>query len=625
MLNAITCPQNIKGMTIPQLESLAQQIRSRLLDVVSDTGGHLASNLGAVELTLALHYVYDFPEDKLIWDVGHQAYVHKMLTGRNDRFNTIRCEAGLSGFPKICESPYDCFGTGHASTSISAGVGFALARDAKREHHEVLAVIGDGAMTGGMAYEALNHAGHLNLNMKVILNDNEMSIDSNIGGLANSLATFRSDPNYRRAKKDLESLIKAIPALGPKMSDVAERMTDSVKSALMPGGFLEAFGFKYFGPVDGHDLEALIRVFQNAKSIRQPLLIHTLTIKGKGYRPAEERPGKFHGASPFVIATGENKKASSGLTYTDAFAQILTRLARDDDRIVGITAAMGSGTGIAAFGTHFPDRVYDVGIAEEHATTMAASMALAGMRPVLALYSTFLQRGVDQVIHDIALQEAPVILAVDRAGLVGEDGPTHHGVFDLTYLSMIPNMTVMAPKDEAELAHMFYSALAYGSPVAIRYPRGQGPGTPLPDDFTLIPKGQGEVLREGQDLVLVAIGAMVAPALEAADLLAQKGISAGVVNARFAKPLDANLLRDQATKTKALVTLEENVLSGGFGQGVMAFLNDQAIDLPILTLGLPDTFVEHGKTPSLKAKLALDPQGIAASILTWKEGQDLGF
>lgn len=625
MLDHISCPQDIKGMSLPQLEALAGQIRRRLLEVVSETGGHLASNLGAVELTLALHYVYDFPTDKLIWDVGHQAYVHKILTGRNDRFDTIRCQAGLAGFPKTCESPYDCFGTGHASTSISAGVGFALARDVKRQTHEVLSVIGDGALTGGMAYEALNHAGHLRLNMKVILNDNDMSIDPNIGGLANSLAKFRSDPTYRRAKKDLESFVKAIPALGPRMSDVAERMTDSFKSFLMPGGFLEAFGFKYYGPVDGHDLEALIRVFQNAKTIRQPLLIHTITKKGKGYQPAEERPGKFHGASPFVIATGESKKAASAPTYTDAFAKTLIRLGAEDDRIVGITAAMASGTGLHEFADHFPSRVYDVGIAEEHATTMAAALALDGMKPVLCLYSTFLQRAVDQVIHDIALQQAPVVIAIDRAGLVGEDGPTHHGVFDYTYMAMVPGMVVMAPKDETELAHMLHSAFTYDCPVALRYPRGQGPGGNRPDTLERIPKGKGEVLRQGDDIALVAIGSMVAPAMDAAERLEKEGIAARVVNARFVKPLDEDLLREVGDQVQAIVTLEENVLSGGFGQRVLSFYESRGDHPPVLTIGLPDAFVDHGKTADLKADLGLDGPGIARQVLAWKEARNLGL
>lgn len=623
MLAGITCPQDIKGMTIPQLERLAAQIRRRLLEVVSETGGHLASNLGAVELTLALNYVFDFPTDNLIWDVGHQAYVHKILTGRNDRFDSIRCQGGLSGFPKACESPYDCFGTGHASTSISAGVGFALARDAQKQKHEVIAVIGDGALTGGMAYEGMNHAGHLGLNMKIILNDNERSIDSNVGGFAENLTKFRSDPTYRRAKKDLDAMVKAIPALGPKMSELAERLTESVKTVLVPGDSFESFGLKYYGPVDGHDLEALIHVLRNAKAIKQPLLVHVMTTKGKGYAPAEERPGAFHGTGPFVIDSGESKKAASGPSYTDVFAKTLIRLAAADHRIVGITAAMGSGTGLQEFGEHYPKRVFDVGIAEEHAATMAASMAMGGLRPVLALYSTFLQRSIDQVIHDIALQDAPVVLAVDRAGLVGEDGPTHHGVFDLSYLSMIPNMIVMAPKDEVELAHMLYSAFRYEKPVAVRYPRGRGPGGNWPDTHKFIPAGKGEVLREGEDLVLTAIGSMVAPALEAAERLEEEGLSVGVVNARFAKPLDDELLKDLAERYPTMITLEENVLSGGFGQRVRSFLQEEGYALRIHSLGLPDEFVEHGKSEDLKAKLGLDVDGIVREVLSYKEAGKL--
>lgn len=617
MLHAINSSADLKRLSIPQLTLLAEDIRERLISVVSTTGGHLASNLGAVELTLALHYVYGFPNDKIIWDVGHQAYTHKLLTGRNEAFGDLRCTDGLSGFPKRCESPYDCFGTGHASTSISAAVGFALSRDLKKERHHVLAVIGDGAMTGGMAFEALNHAGHLGLNMKVILNDNDMSIDRNVGGLSDYLTMLRSDPNYNRAKSDVGSLINSIPAVGGKMATMADRMKDSFKYMLVPGEFFEELGFKFYGPVNGHDIEALIHVFKNAKSIRKPLIIHCMTTKGKGYTPAEIRPDKFHGTGAFHVHTGEVKAEKKAPTYTDVFAETLIDLAKKDDRIVGITAAMGSGTGIATFGKTFPNRVFDVGIAEEHATTMASAMALNGLKPVLALYSTFLQRGFDQLIHDAALQEAPLVVAVDRAGLVGEDGPTHHGVFDLSYLRMIPNVTVMAPKDEREFQHMLYSAFRYDRTVAVRYPRGGGSGAALGTTYEWIPPGTAESLRDGGDVALIAIGAMVEPALSAADHLAEQGIKAAVVNARFVKPLDTALLKTVIDHAACVVTLEENALMGGFGSAVLEWMQEAGVCKPVLRIGLPDNFVEQGNVSDLKERLGLDPANLAKRINQW--------
>ncbi|MDO4281700.1 MAG: 1-deoxy-D-xylulose-5-phosphate synthase [Peptococcaceae bacterium] len=607
--------QDIKKMSIGQLRSLADEIRSRLIQVTSNTGGHLAPNLGVVEITLALHYVYDFPNDKLVWDVGHQAYVHKLLTGRNADFDTLRQWHGVSGFPKRSESEYDDFGAGHASTSISAAVGFAAARDLLKEREDVIAVIGDGALTGGMAFEAMNVATHLGTKMTVILNDNEMSIDPNVGGMSQYLTRLRTDPGYNRMKEDLEVLLKRIPNIGSKMAEIADRLKDSVKYMLVKGSFFEELGFRYYGPVNGHDIEELIHVFENSKQFDCPVLIHCLTEKGHGYGPAVKHPDKFHGVGPFDIQTGALKKTSTQPSYTKVFSDALVELAKKDERIVGVTAAMGSGTGMSAFGKAYPARMFDVGIAEEHATTMASAMALSGLRPVVAIYSTFLQRAYDQLIHDCALQQAPVVFALDRAGLVGADGPTHHGVFDLSYLRSIPGMTVMAPKDEPELENMLYSALKYERLTAIRYPRGTGPNHPLNEEYTLLPYGKAEVLREGGDGTIFSIGAMVVPALEVAEKLAAQGTSLGVVNARFVKPLDTETLFACAKQTGCVITMEENTLVGGFGSAVLEALNDAALSCKVLRIGIPDAFVEHGDTNILKDEIGLSVEKMTARIL----------
>lgn len=607
--------QDIKNMSIEQLRSLADEIRQRLIEVTAKNGGHLAPNLGIVEITLALHYVYDFPKDKLVWDVGHQAYVHKILTGRNDRFDTLRQWQGISGFPKRCESVYDDFGVGHASTSISAAVGFAASRDLMHEKNDVIAVIGDGAMTGGMAFEAMNYASHLQTKMTVVLNDNEMSIDPNIGGMSQYLTRLRTDPGYNRMKDDMELLLKRIPSIGPKMAELADRVKDSVKYMLVSGSFFEELGFRYYGPVNGHDIEELIRVFENSKQFHAPVLIHCLTEKGKGYLPAINNPGKFHGVGAFNIETGEVLDKSSQPTYTKVFAKTLVDLAQTDDRLVGVTAAMASGTGMSEFAKAFPDRMFDVGIAEEHATTMASAMALSGLKPIVAIYSSFMQRGYDQLIHDCALQKAPVIFALDRAGLVGADGPTHHGVFDLSYLRTIPGMTVMAPKDEPELQNMLYSAVVYDCLSAIRYPRGRGPGHDLVNEYTLLPYGKAETICEGSDVTLIAIGSMVAPAIQTAEILAAKGLSVGIINARFVKPLDKACVINAAKSSNCIVTMEENVLMGGFGSAVLEALNDENIACPVVRIGIPDEFVEHGDTNILKDKIGLVPEKMAARIL----------
>lgn len=607
--------QDIKNMSMDQLRSLADEIRQRLIEVTAKNGGHLAPNLGIVEITLALHYVYDFPEDKLVWDVGHQAYVHKILTGRNDKFDTLRQWRGISGFPKRSESVYDDFGVGHASTSISAAVGFAAARDLMHTKNDVIAVIGDGAMTGGMAFEAMNYASHLQTKMTVVLNDNEMSIDPNVGGMSQYLTRLRTDPGYNRMKDDLEVLLKRIPSIGPKMAELADRLKDSVKYMLTSGSFFEELGFRYYGPVNGHDIEELIRVFENSKQFDAPVLIHCLTEKGKGYLPAMQNPGKFHGVGAFDIETGEVLNKTTQPSYTKVFAKTLTDLAQTDGRLVGITAAMASGTGMNEFAKAFPGRMFDVGIAEEHATTMASAMALSGLKPVVAIYSSFMQRGYDQLIHDCALQKAPAIFALDRAGLVGADGPTHHGVFDLSYLRTIPGMTVMAPKDEPELQNMLYSAVEYDCLTAIRYPRGCGPGEALVDYYTLLPYGKAEVLRKGSDATIIAIGSMVVPSVKTAELLAEKGLSVGVVNARFVKPIDKACVINAAKSSKCIITVEENVLAGGFGSAVLEVLNEEAVSCPVLRLGISDEFIEHGDTNILKDRIGLVPEKMAARIL----------
>lgn len=606
--------KDISAMSMEELKDLADEIRARLIDVTSKTGGHLAPNLGIVEITLALHYVYNFPEDKVVWDVGHQAYVHKLLTGRNDNFDTLRQWQGVSGFPKRSESEYDAFGAGHASTSISAAVGFAAARDLQHKKNEVIAVIGDGAMTGGMAFEGLNHASHLNTKMTIVLNDNEMSIDPNIGGMSQYLTRIRLDPSYNRMKDDVEYILKRIPNIGQKMADFADRLKESVKHMLVQGSFFEELGIKYLGPVNGHDIEELIRVFESSKQFDRPVLIHCLTEKGKGYLPAEAHPEKFHGVGPFEIETGETKKHATTPSYTDVFADTLVTLAQRDKRIVGITAAMASGTGMNKLAKAFPDRMFDVGIAEEHATTMASAMALSGLKPVLALYSSFMQRGYDQLIHDCALQNAPVVFALDRAGLVGADGPTHHGVFDLSFLRTVPGLTVMAPKDEPELQHMLYSALEYNRPVALRYPRGSGIGHDLVSKYELLPYGKAEVLSEGSDATIFAIGSMVMPAVETAALLEEAGFSVGVVNARFEKPIDKECLLEKADSTKCIITMEENALAAGFGSAVVETLEDNGRCNKVVRFGIPDDFVPHGDTAILKNELGLTPEKMAAKI-----------
>ena len=614
-LQHIKSPDDIKSMNLSELKILAQEIREELIQVTSQNGGHLAPNLGVVELTLALHSVFHTPEDKIIWDVGHQAYVHKLLTGRYEQFHTIRTLNGLSGFPKRSESKHDAFGAGHSSTSISAAVGFAKTRDLRGDDNNVIAVIGDGAMTGGMAFEALENAGHMDSNLIVILNDNEMSIDPNVGAMAEYLSRARSNPAYTKSKEDVEELLKKIPGIGDKMFKAADKLKDSLKYLLVPGVLFEEFGFKYYGPVNGHDLSALITVLENVKGLDRPVLIHVETRKGKGYAPAEQKPELFHGTGAFHIQTGELKKKSTVPTYTSVFGKTLTQLGAQDQRIVGITAAMGKGTGINLFQERFPERTIDVGIAEEHAVTMAAAMALDGYKPVVAIYSTFLQRAYDQVMHDVALQNAPVVFCLDRAGIVGDDGPTHHGIFDISYLRHIPGMVCMAPKDENELRHMLYSALEYNCPVAIRYPRGEGLGVAMDESLECLPLGKAEVLQQGQRVTFLAIGSMVHTAQQAAEKLEKElGVVPTVINARFAKPLDQETILQYA-KDSLLVTMEEQAVTGGFGSAVLELLHEQGIDTRnVLTIGIADAFVPHGSTDVLKEMQGLDVDSVVAKV-----------
>ena len=615
LLETIDEPQRLGELSLPELEQLAAELRTYIIQTVAQTGGHLAPSLGTVELTLALYSVFKLPRDKVIWDVGHQAYAHKILTGRREAFTALRRYGGITGFPCRTESPYDAFGVGHASTSISAALGMAIARDLDDRGEHVIAVIGDGAMTGGEAFEALNHAGQLGKRLIVILNDNGMSIDTNVGAMSEYLSRLRVMPQYNKAKKDLEGFFRSIPHIGDTVLKTAEYIKDGVKSVLVPGGIFAEMGFTYVGPLDGHNLRLLREVFSEIRMMDGPVLVHVHTKKGRGYLPAEIEPDKFHGVGTFDVISGQVKKDEGAPpTYTEVFGQTLVKLAAENPNITAITAAMPGGTGLKVFAEKFPNRYFDVGIAEEHAVTLAAGMAAAGKRPVAAIYSTFAQRAYDQLLHDVCLQNLPVTLCLDRAGLVGDDGPTHHGVFDLSYLRMMPNMTVMAPKDENELRRMLITALSLDGPAALRYPRGTAAGVPLTDDVQPIPLGKGEILREGGDVCFLAVGSMTANALQAAELLAADGIAAEVVNMRFVKPLDRELLLEAAGHVKLLVTVEENVLAGGFGSAVLECLADAGRTVPLLRLGIPDRFVPQGDRSLLWEECGLLPYQMAARV-----------
>ena len=616
MLETINSPDDLKKLSMEQLQALSGEIRHFLLENLSKTGGHLASNLGCVELSIALHYCFNSPEDRIIWDVGHQAYTHKILTGRRDRFPTQRQYKGLSGFPKRCESPHDAFGTGHSSTSISAGLGMAAAGSLKSIDNRVIAVIGDGSLTGGIAFEALNQAGHLHKNLIVILNDNEMSISKNVGAFGAFVSRKLTGGYYRELKKEMQGLLTHIPAIGSNILKFARKAENSLKGFLTPGMLFEALGFDYIGPIPGHDLPQLIEILRNARSMEGPILIHVMTTKGKGYEPAELTPEHFHGVGPFNLSTGKGTAGKPGAaSYTGVFGETLVQLAAEDKRIVAITAAMPEGTGLTPFARAYPDRFFDVGIAEQHGLTFAAGLAAEGFRPVAAIYSTFVQRAYDQVFHDICLQKLPVCLALDRAGLVGDDGPTHHGVFDLSYLRHLPELTVMAPKDENELRHMLKTAITCDRPIAMRYPRGAGYGVTMDQELLVLPLGVGELLEFGEDVSIVAIGSTVYPALDAARRLRERGVRATVVNARFVKPLDKKLILEVALRTGNLVTVEENALQGGFGSAVLELLaEEQAFDIRIKRIGIPDRFIEHGSQAQLRKDLGLDAEGIAATV-----------
>lgn len=616
ILSSIESPEQLKNLSLAQLNKLAGEIRELILNTVAKTGGHLAPNLGTVELTIALHTVFDCPEDKIVWDVGHQAYGHKILTGRREQFDSLRQPGGITGFPKRSESVYDSFGVGHSSTSISAALGMAIARDLNHKDNYVVAVIGDGSMTGGEAFEALNNAGDLGKHLIVILNDNEMSIDKNVGALSEYLSKMRTAPTYNKVKHDLEFLLKRIPTIGGSVAKAVEHLKDSLRYLLVPGGLFEELGFTYVGPIDGHNIELLTDVLEKAKTMQGPILIHTLTKKGKGYFPAEFEPDKFHGVGPFCVETGEIKKSTNSIpSYTSVFSKALLKLADQDEDIVAITAAMPTGTGLKSFADRFPERFLDVGIAEQHAVTLAAGLASQEKKPIVVLYSTFAQRAYDQIIHDVCLQKLPVVFALDRAGIVGEDGPTHHGVFDYSFLRHMPNITLMAPKDENELQHMLYTAFQLKEPVALRYPRGNGVGVKLDQELVPLPIGVAEEIKSGNDLVFFAIGSMVEACRQASEFLGYIGIEAGVVNARFIKPLDEEMLLAIANRTKYIVTVEDNVLAGGFGSAVLEFLNDHEISqTKVLRLGLPDKFVEQGPRKDLLAKYTLSGENIAKRV-----------
>lgn len=615
LLDEINEPADLKNLTPAELVALASEIRATIVASLSQTGGHLAANLGVVELTIALHTVFSSPKDKIIWDVGHQCYTHKILTGRRDQLGTLRQFGGLSGFPKRRESPHDAFQTGHSSTSISAALGYAKARDLAGGEHSVVAVIGDGAMTGGLAFEALNNAGEDGTDLIVVLNDNRMAIGPNVGALPAYLSRVRSAPIYDRMKADVELILNKIPVVGRGVARVAERVKDSIKYLVVPGMLFEELGFTYLGPIDGHNIAVLQRVLRNAREIGGPVLVHVLTQKGRGYAPAERNPDKYHGPGPFDVLTGEIYHKEGAPTYSQVFGRTLIRLAEQDERLVAITAAMPDGTGLAEFARRFPDRFFDVGIAEAHAATFAAGLAAGGLRPVYAVYSTFLQRAYDQVIHDICLQGLPVVLAVDRAGLVGDDGETHHGIYDCAFLRTVPGIVVMAPRDENELQHMLKTAISLDGPAVVRYPRGQSQGVTMDPEPRVLPVGRAEVLRRGRDVAIVALGSMVRQAERAAELLAEEGIRTTVVNARYVKPLDGALLEELAATVGMIVTVEEHALAAGFGGAVLEYLAERGHGpVPVLCLGLPDQVIEHGAPSIYLKEYGLTGEGIASAV-----------
>lgn len=614
VLPSLQSPRDLRLIKKELLPTLCEDLRSAIIETASKNGGHLGSSLGAVEIITALHYVFNTPEDKIVFDTGHQAYAHKLLTGRQKDFSTIRTKNGLSGFPKRCESEYDTFGVGHASTAISAALGMAIARDQKKEKSKVIAVVGDGCLTGGMAYEALQNAGLLRSDLLVILNDNQMFISKRVGALGKALTKLLTTKYVQLAEEKATNFLKRFDELGNNAAKLAKR----ARSILFPGTLFEEMGFRYFGPVNGNDINEMIEVLENLKDVKGPVMLHVVTKKGKGYKPAEEKPTKFHGIGIFDVDTGDTIGKSNSVTFTQAFSDALLKLAEKDKSITAITAAMPEGTGLDAFRDKFPARYFDVGIAEEHAATFAAGLAAGGSKPVVALYSTFAQRCYDQIVHDICLQNLPVVFALDRAGLVGEDGPTHHGVFDLSFLRDIPNLILAAPADENEMQHMLKTAFDANAPFVLRYPRGAGFGVKMDDAPQALEIGKGVWLKKGKDVNILAIGNRVHPALKAAQALAEKGVDCGVANMRFVRPLDTGLIDEALALSPRLVTTEDNMLAGGFGSAVAEYLTDKQADFKLLRLGIGDEFVEHGKVSQLYDQLGMSAGQMTDHILKWK-------
>lgn len=614
VLEKINHPNDIKNLDKEELPLLAEEIREFLIRTISEGGGHLASNLGVVELTMAMHLVFDLPKDKMIWDVGHQAYTHKLLTGRRENFASLRKFGGMSGFPKRCESSCDCFDTGHSSTSISAGLGYVAARDLQGEDYSVISVIGDGSLTGGMAYEAMNNAARLKTNFIIVLNDNNMSISENVGGMSEYLGSLRTNDAYQELKQGVTDTLKKIPVYGDRVVRKIKRTKSGIKQLFIPGMLFEEMGLTYLGPVDGHNLDRLIRAFHEARKVNGPVLLHVFTKKGKGYAPAERHPARFHGAEPFDISTGVPLHKRAKANYTDVFATVMRKLGDRQENLVAITAAMPDGTGLKRFKNVFPDRFFDVGIAEQHAVTFAAGLAAGGMLPVVAVYSSFLQRAFDQIVHDVCIQNLHVIFAIDRAGLVGSDGETHQGIFDLSYLSLIPNLCVMAPKNKWELSDMMKFAVSYDGPIALRYPRGEAYDG-LMEHRAPVVYGKSELLYDEERIALVAVGSMVKTAHEVRQNLKWKGFECTLINARFVKPLDEGRLLELTKEHKLIVTLEENVLDGGFGEHVSEFYEEIGSDVQVLNIALPDAYVEHGNVEVLKQECGIDAETIEKKII----------
>lgn len=614
ILDRIQKENDIKNLTEEEINQLSEEIRQFLIESISVTGGHLASNLGVVELTMALHLCFDLPKDKIIWDVGHQSYTHKILTGRKEGFSSLRQYGGLSGFPKANESDSDCFNTGHSSTSISAGLGLAAAREITGEDYHVISVIGDGSLTGGMAYEALNNASQINKNFIIVLNDNNMSISENVGGMSTYLSNFRTADTYRDLKANVMKSLKKMPVCGEKLIESIRNTKSSIKQLLIPGMLFEEMGIITLGPVDGGNIKELIKILNEAKRVDGPVLVHVMTKKGAGYEPAEKNPSRFHGAEPFDIETGRPLKKKEKATYTDVISNVMCQLAERNPKVVAITAAMADGTGLAKFAKEYPQRFYDVGIAEQHGTTFAAGLAKAGLKPVFAVYSSFLQRAYDQVLHDVCIQNLPVVFAIDRAGLVGSDGETHQGIFDISFLSSIPNMTVMAPKNKWELADMMQYAVSFETPIAVRYPRGTAYDG-LKDYRKPIRLGKSETLVEGNGVALFALGSMVQTAEKVAVMLKEHGIDATVINARFAVPFDKEKVAELTKNHKLLVTMEENVSSGGFGEHVASYVNENDLDIKVQVIAIPDAYVEHGNVDRLKEDIKIDANSVCERVL----------